>query len=75
MDRPLYYFARALVAGIQALPLKVAARLGRALGILVYGLDARHRRVALRNLITCFGEEKSISEIRALARENFRRIG
>ena len=40
-----------------------------------YWLDARHRRVALQNLTMCFGGEKSPAEIRALARENFRRIG
>ena len=31
--------------------------------------------MALRNLTQCFGREKSPAEIRALARENFRRIG
>ena len=34
----------------------------------------RHRRVALRNLTMCFGQ-RTPAEIRALARENFRRIG
>jgi KDO2-lipid IV(A) lauroyltransferase len=52
-----------------------AARLGRACGGLAYFLDARHRKVALRNLKMCFGQEMSPEEIRSLARENFRRIG
>ena len=51
------------------------ARWGALGGGLAYWLDARHRRVALRNLTLCFGREKSPAEIRALARENFRRIG
>jgi KDO2-lipid IV(A) lauroyltransferase len=51
------------------------ARLGRAGGGLAFRLDARHRRVALKNLAMCFGREKSPEEIRALARENFRRLG
>ncbi|SRR5579885_1015704 len=71
----LYLFARALVALIQSLPLPLVARLGRAGGALAYGLDARHRRVALENLRLAFGREKSPAEIRALARENFRRLG
>jgi lauroyl/myristoyl acyltransferase len=75
MDTLIYWPARALVALIQALPLPFVARLGRAGGGLAYWLDARHRRVALKNLALCFGQEKSPEEIRALARENFRRIG
>jgi len=75
MDTLLYWPARALVALLQALPLSLVARLGRAGGGLVWWLDARHRRVALNNLTMCFGNEKPPEEIRALARENFRRIG
>ena len=75
MDTLIYWFGRALIAVIQALPLTFVARLGRAGGGLAYRLDARHRRVALKNLAMCFGDEKSPDEIRAIARENFRRIG
>ena len=75
MDAPLYWFARAVAALIQALPLTLVARLGRACGAAAFWLDARHRRVALRNLEMCFGGEKSPAEIRAIAKENFRRIG
>lgn len=75
MNTLLYHLARLFVAVVQALPLRVVARLGRLAGGLAWWLDARHRRVALRNLERCFGHEKSPAEIRALARENFRRIG
>src|SRR5581483_2727148 len=75
MDSLLYFAARALVALLQALPLPVVARLGRAAGGLAYWLDGRHRRVVRRNLAMCFGGEKSATELRAIARENFRRIG
>lgn len=75
MDKVLYLIARSVVAFLQALPLRVVARLGRAGGAVFYWLDARHRRVALANLTMCFGHEKSAGEIRALAKENFRRIG
>ncbi len=75
MDTLLYLVARALVAAIQCLPLRLVARLGRCLGGLAYHLDARHRRVVLDNLTRCFGNEKSAAEIAGLARENFRRIG
>jgi len=75
MDTLVYWLARVLVAGIQALPLKLVARLGRWGGELAFRLDARHRRVALQNLTMCFGNEKPPAEIHAVARENFRRIG
>jgi len=75
MDYLLYWFARSGVALFQALPLRVVARLGRAGGALAYWIDARHRRVVLRNLTMCFGAEKSAAEIEAIARENFRRLG
>ena len=75
METPLYYLARALVAFLQALPLTWTARLGRLGGGLAYWVDARHRRVALRNLTMCFGREQSPAALRALARENFRRLG
>ncbi|MBI4324795.1 MAG: hypothetical protein HY674_05970 [Chloroflexi bacterium] len=75
MDAGLYLLAKALVALVQALPLQTVARLGRRLGGLAFWLDARHRRVALQNLALCFGAEKSSAEIRALAREHFRRLG
>jgi lauroyl/myristoyl acyltransferase len=75
MDTLIYWPVRALVALIQALPLPLAARLGRAGGGLAFRLDARHRRVALSNLTMCFGHEKSPAEIHDIARENFRRIG
>ena len=75
MNTLIYWLGRALVALLQALPLTWVARLGRAGGVLAYWLDARHRRVALKNLTMCFGAQKSPAEIRALARENFRRIG
>ena len=75
LDQLLYWIARAVVTGLQALPLRGVARLGRAGGAVAYWVDARHRRVALRNLTQCFGPEKSPAEIRAIAKENFRRLG
>jgi len=75
MEPLLYCLARALVAFIQAMPLTWVARLGRAGGAVAYVLDARHRRVAYRNLRMCFASEKSERELRNIARENFCRIG
>lgn len=75
MDAISYWLARGLIAVLQALPLRLVARLGRLGGSFGYALDARHRRAAIENLTGCFGHEQSPRAIRALARENFRRIG
>ncbi|MGD1088895.1 MAG: hypothetical protein ABR955_09260 [Verrucomicrobiota bacterium] len=75
MDTLLYWIARACVAFIQTLPLNWIARSGRTVGTLAFWFDARHRRVALKNLTMCFGNEKSPAEIHAIAKENFRRLG
>lgn len=75
MNAALYGLIYAIMRVIQLLPLNGVARVGRFLGGLVYYCDARHRRVAVRNLTMCFGKEKSPAEIRELARENFKRIG
>ncbi|HAL72504.1 MAG TPA: hypothetical protein DCP71_12090, partial [Verrucomicrobiales bacterium] len=75
MEHFLYLLARTFLAFIQALPIRWVARMGRCGGALAFWLDGRHRRVALKNLTMCFGREKSPAEIRAIAKENFRRLG
>ncbi len=74
MNAFLYIFARCLIGGLQCLPIKAVALLARAGGYLAWRLDRRHRTVAIDNLTHAF-PDKSAAEIRALARENFQRIG
>lgn len=59
---------------LQLLPLTVVAVTGRTFGALFYLTDGRHRNIAIHNLAESF-PDKSADEIRAIARENFRRIG
>jgi KDO2-lipid IV(A) lauroyltransferase len=75
LNRLVGVLARLAVGVVQALPLRWAAQLGRCGGELSFWFDRRHRRMAIKNLTRCFGSEKSPAEIRALAHENFRRIG
>ena len=75
MNTLIYWLARAFVAAIQSLPLTLVAHIGRAGGELAFWTDARHRKVALENLAMCFEKEKSPEKIRAIAKENFRRLG
>jgi len=75
MDRLLYFLVLGMIKFLQAFPLRWVARIGRAGGAVAYLIDARHRKVAQRNLAMCFGGELSPERVRALARENFRRLG
>jgi len=75
MDRVLYYAAFTVIRILQMLPLLWVARIGRLGGGIAYWIDSRHRKVALTNLTLCFQKERSASELREIARENFRRIG
>ena len=75
MNAIVYVVAWCVVKILQALPLRWVARFGRAAGAAAFLVDARHRRVAIKNLTQCFGKEMSAAQIRDLAKENFRRIG
>ena len=65
------FFARMF----NCLPLSYALRFGKGLGTLFYYLDRRHRKVALENLKTAFGSEKSPEDIKKMARSCFQNVG
>jgi len=60
---------------VNLLPEGFALWLGRRLGNGWYHLDFEHRKVAIQNLETVFGREKSTSEIRDIARRTFQNLG
>ena len=74
MNWVIYLCARVLVTVLQGLPLGIVARLGRAGGLLWWMIDFKHRGLVKRNLAAAF-PEKSASDVGAIARETFRRIG
>src|ERR1043165_2800010 len=74
MQTIIYWFAKAIVAFIQALPIQLVARAGRIGGAIACVLDARHRTVAKTNVQRSF-PEKSVAEINTIVREHFRRLG
>ena len=69
----IYWLARTLLALIQALPLRFVARLGRAAGSIAFLIGGRYRRLAIESIALCFPGMSEV-EVRATARENFRRI-
>src|SRR4030066_2062256 len=60
---------------INLLPEGFALWIGRQLGNLMYGLDVKHRKIAIQNLHLAFGQEKSEEERRSIARKNFQNLG
>lgn len=75
MDTLLLFCVRLLLRIVWALPLTWVARIGRGAGSLGYLLDARHRRIAQRNIDLCFGKEMTPRARHDLVREHFRRLG
>ena len=75
MDKLLYFLARTVVAIFQALPLTWVARIGRAGGAIFYFWMRDIAKSSMKNLQLCFAQEKSAEELRAIAKENFKRIG
>lgn len=70
----VYWLVRAIVAGVQALSLTNAARLGRFFGALAWAVDRKHRKIVLENLRAALpelGPEKT----QLVGRENMMRIG
>jgi lauroyl/myristoyl acyltransferase len=67
--------AQLAIGFVCLLPMRWAAQLGRRCGQMAYFIDARHRRVARKNLTACFAATKTPEEISAIAHENFKRIG
>ena len=71
----IYLVLRVSSFSVNLLPEGFALWLGRQLGNAIYYLDLEHRKVAIQNLHTAFGQEKSTSEIRGIAKRTFQNLG
>ena len=72
VERALF---KLLKTAFALLPRRLCLALGRLAGSILFRLDGRHRRLALRNLETAFGTEKTPEERLAIARASFRHFG
>jgi len=71
---PGYLAARWLCGLIRLLPENCVERLFSAASAVAYAVDAKHRKLALRNLDLAFGDTKSEKEKKAIARGAFRSL-
>jgi lipopolysaccharide heptosyltransferase II len=71
-----FAFVKLFLVGLRIFPPLGIVILGKLLGTLAWRLDARHRKVTLRNLRIAFGNQPGFStEEKTLAPEDFSRIG
>ena len=70
-----YLAARVLFAALASLPTRAARSLGRRLGLLFFRLSPRHRRIALANIASAFGDRLDERGRWALARASFSHLG
>lgn len=56
------------------IPRKWAVRLGNFMGQILFWADRKHRMIAIDNLTRAFGDEKSPTEIKMLARRVFKNL-
>jgi heptosyltransferase II len=75
LDFSIYLLYRAGSAMVSALPLRAVFVFGETLGLFAWIVLRKYRRLALQNLTIAFGQEKSESELRVIARQHFRRLG
>lgn len=71
----MYALLYGMVLGLSLIPRPIGLRLGEGLGTLFYHLLQRRREIALQNLTTAFGDQKTAPERRDLVRQCFRGIG
>jgi KDO2-lipid IV(A) lauroyltransferase len=70
-----YLFLKVFSLFINLLPESLSLWLGRQMGRVAFYLDREHRKVALQNLHIAFGQEKSESQIYAIAKGTFQNLG
>lgn len=75
LDLSVYILYRIACGLISALPLPFVFSLGKLAGAVAWLLLPGYRRLARRNLEIAFAGEKPASEVRALTRRHFRRLG
>lgn len=71
----LYYLGRAVAFIFTIIPLKIGLSVASALGTLAFYALPRYRNLTIDNLKSAFGNEKSETELKAIAKGVFRNLG
>lgn len=70
-----YLLFKMVVGWLKILPLNSLSFYGEKMGLLVYHLYPKRRKIALNNLFLALGKEKNPEEIEQICRETFKNIG
>jgi len=70
-----YMIVRVLGFFVCLLPVSVALKVGRGLGLLAYYLDIKHKTIAYSNLKVAFAKSKSLDEIKRITKKLFKNYG
>ncbi|MGB9627516.1 MAG: lysophospholipid acyltransferase family protein [Thermodesulfobacteriota bacterium] len=70
-----YLLFKILIGWVRLLPLNSLSFYGEKIGLLVYSLYGKRRKIALNNLSLVLGKEKTSEEIEHICRETFKNIG
>lgn len=72
----LEYLPLSLLAGFfRLLPRRIALKIGESLGVFIYYMSSRHRRITLDNLKIAYGNDKDDKELEEIAKSAFKNIG
>ena len=66
-----FIISLALVKIIASIPVRISGFVLTKFSLLIYYLDKKHMNIAIENLKTAFGDEKSEKEIKAIAKKTF----
>ncbi len=75
LENCFYYLLSALGWFFRILPVNAALGIGKAMGLLVYYLDMKHRTLAYSNLKIAFADSKSPEQIRHMTKGLFKNFG
>ncbi len=75
LDRLVYWLALGVVTIVRSLPLAICFAFGQAIGVVLWAILPRYRRLARENLASVFGKEMSPAQIRALTFKHFVTLG
>lgn len=76
MKHKLEYAIVCLLIGLlRILPLRLGVWVGSLLGRIHYFIDARHRRLTIEHLQLAYGQAKTLSELKQIARNSYRSQG
>jgi KDO2-lipid IV(A) lauroyltransferase len=75
LDYAVYLVSRAVECAVLLTPLSVGMRIGRGVGLLVWWMDRRHRRIAVDNIRQVYGAQMTPAAARRLARHSFTHMG